>query len=253
MERGTSQDDQQRAGSQDEAVAELDRALERAGLYLHVNVVESELTISGEVESEDERQAAMDLAQPVADALGLTLVDAVDVMTFEPDTAWELSADEEPRQPSDATDAGYEVSMSDLEPDFTDEQGTSDPQEAAAEGIPYFPPTDPVVEPSDDEEELEVVGGFQGTSMDDETGGGGGDRRPDDDIAQDIARELNEDAATTDLMVDVDVRSGVAVLTGTVPSLEDAENAEAVAARVPGVVEVRERLHIPGLERHVGE
>lgn len=56
-----------------------------------------------------------------------------------------------------------------------------------------------------------------------------------------MACELREDAATTDLRVDVLVWDGVVRLRGTVPTLEDADNAEAVAARVPGV---REELEV---------
>ena len=45
-----------------------------------------------------------------------------------------------------------------------------------------------------------------------------------------------------DWMVD-----GVVHLGGEVPTLDDAENAEAVASQVAGVVEVREELHIASL------
>jgi osmotically-inducible protein OsmY len=57
-----------------------------------------------------------------------------------------------------------------------------------------------------------------------------------------IERELREDALTTDLRIEVDVRNGVVTLTGEVERLDDATNAEAVAARVEGVREVREKL-----------
>ena len=71
------------------------------------------------------------------------------------------------------------------------------------------------------------------------------DGRPGDEaLASAIRRELREDATTTDLPLGVAVRRGVAYLRGRVAGPEDAENAEAVAARVPGVVEVVERLEV---------
>ena len=59
--------------------------------------------------------------------------------------------------------------------------------------------------------------------------------RDEEDIRDDVIRELREDSLTTDLKLTVDVRRGVVILTGTVQTLDDAENAQAVAARVPGV------------------
>ena len=134
-----------------------------------------------------------------------------------------------------------------LEPDFTDDLGTTDSEEATAEAIPYFPPTDPVVRPSDDPEQLAVVNGFGGTAMDDNQGEAGFDQRNDDDLAMAVRQELQQDALTVDLRIRVAAADGVVVLRGEVPTLEDAENAEAVASRVGGVQEVREELTIPGM------
>jgi osmotically-inducible protein OsmY len=58
---------------------------------------------------------------------------------------------------------------------------------------------------------------------------------------------LAEDSATADLNVLVFVRRGVVHLRGQVSDLDDADNAESVAARVPGVVEVVEELEVAGL------
>jgi osmotically-inducible protein OsmY len=115
-----------------------------------------------------------------------------------------------------------------------------------AEGAgPYFAPTDPVVT-TDARGGFAVLGGFSPTSMDDlAVPASASDRRPGDEaLASAVRRELREDAATTDLTVAVAVRRGVAYLDGRVAGPEDAENAEAVAARVPGVVEVVERLEV---------
>jgi osmotically-inducible protein OsmY len=68
--------------------------------------------------------------------------------------------------------------------------------------------------------------------------------RGDEAIADDVRRELREDALTTDLEIRVLVRSGVAYLYGSVATLDDVEAAEEVASRVPGVIEVREELEV---------
>jgi osmotically-inducible protein OsmY len=47
--------------------------------------------------------------------------------------------------------------------------------------------------------------------------------------------------------VDVEVFEGSVTLRGSVPSVIDVENAEEVAARVPGVVEVDEELDVEDL------
>jgi osmotically-inducible protein OsmY len=127
------------------------------------------------------------------------------------------------------------------------------PLHDAGTARPYFPPTDPVVRFG--AHGAEVLGGFSATSMetlvedgeespedeaDDERRGGRGDEQ----IATDVRRELAEDAATTDLTLRVHVENGVVSLRGKVPSLADAEAAEEVAARVPGVVGVDEELTI---------
>jgi osmotically-inducible protein OsmY len=234
---------------------ELEQTLKSAGLYISVSADNRELTLTGEVDSGDNHRAALDLAQPIADRLGLRIADNISVMEMVPDEAWEMRESEQalgedhiqdPETRSEAEELG-------LDPDFTGDIGTTDSEVAAAEAIPYFPPTDPVVEPSSDVEQLNVIGGFQATSMDPENDEGQGvappaDQFDDDELAENILRELRQDAMTTELLVRVTVKRGVATLTGEVPSLDDAEQAEAVAARVPGVQNVREELRVIGLE-----
>lgn len=115
----------------------------------------------------------------------------------------------------------------------------------------YFAPTDPVIggDTGDEAGNVEVLGGFEPTSLDDETvDPSAEDNRPGDEaLADAVRRELRRDASTTDLRIHVQVVNGVAHLRGTVPSLEDAENAEAVASDVPGVIEVDEELDVQGL------
>ena len=68
----------------------------------------------------------------------------------------------------------------------------------------------------------------------------------DDDLAEAVMRELRQDAATADLSssIRVTARGGIVTLTGQVETLEDSDEAAAVAERVDGVVEVREELKV---------
>ena len=52
------------------------------------------------------------------------------------------------------------------------------------------------------------------------------------------------DASTADLQLNVEVDAGVVRLRGTVSSIEDDENAEAVASAVPGVTEVADETEL---------
>jgi osmotically-inducible protein OsmY len=147
-----------------------------------------------------------------------------------------------------APEALEEIALGEgLEADLNQPAGTTDPlRPEVLEGEPYFPPTDPVIEPMGEwEGGYRVLGGYSESSMD----------RPhspeppparlwggDDQIADDVRLALKEDAATTDLNIHVHVRDGVAFLHGRVPYLEDVEAAEEVAGRVRGVREVREQL-----------
>ena len=118
-----------------------------------------------------------------------------------------------------------------------------DPMSATDDSETYVPPTDPVEKP-DERGDARVVGGFTPDSMSDElpsprsVSGGS----PDEALADRVRRELIEDATTTDLPIDVEVRDGVAHLRGRVSDLVDSDNALAVAGRVPGIVDVIDDL-----------
>lgn len=115
---------------------------------------------------------------------------------------------------------------------------------AVEEGADSFPPTDPVVT-TDPHGRTEVLGGFGEDALEEtEVDRSSDGRLGDEAIADAIRRELREDAATTDLPIQVFVRQGVAHLRGRVSGLEDADNAEAVASRVPGVRDVRDELTV---------
>jgi osmotically-inducible protein OsmY len=142
----------------------------------------------------------------------------------------------------------------DAEPDLSGDVGTTDVTMLGDNAgpdyisVPFFPPTDPVVRNADREDSgMKVVGGWARTSMtkptqpsDDEDQFGLGDY----EVQENVIYALRSDAATQDLEIRVSVKDGVVHLHGVVSSLDDAENAEEVAARVDGVQEVVEALSI---------
>ena len=122
----------------------------------------------------------------------------------------------------------------------------SQPAEPEADDVEtFFPPTDPVIT-TDEHGDPEVLGGFSDTSMDDAPVAISAvdGQRGDEALAEAIRRELREDALTTGLDVEVEVREGVATISGTVSDLVDAEGAEEVAGRVPEIREVIDRTEI---------
>jgi hypothetical protein len=143
----------------------------------------------------------------------------------------------------------------DIEPSWTDQTMFTDP--VAAVGAPddnadpvsdndetYIPPTDPVVTAAGPGN-AHVLGGFSATGPEEVHPARSADGEIGDEAIADAVRDaLRQDAATTDLEIHVAVSGGVVRLRGTVADLEDADNAEAVAARVEGVVEVQEQLNV---------
>jgi hypothetical protein len=241
--RGKEMDQSSNSPSPD--VGELERQLESLGLFVAVELRENTLFLSGEVDSEEDKLAVFDLANEFARRNHLTVDDSIDVLEEIPESA--LTYFEETDSIDDA-DAIAAVRREGIDP--TDEQrsiGTSDPEFAAEEGIPYYPPTDPVVEPSEGEEELEIIGGFAPGSYDRSEDLRPGQHLGNEQITDLVRRELREDATTADFDIEVETRAGVVFLRGTVETLDDAENVEAVAARVPGVVDVHEELEVVSL------
>lgn len=240
----TSQDRDQKLQQQ------LERLYTDAGFPIDVEVKGGVARLTGLVSSPRIHQATLDIARSVE---GVREVDdQIDYEVISPDMAYE-----EPdvdREFGFADRGAMDDDVPDVEPAFDQPGDSSGFQRSIEEAEPYFPPTDPVVRSSDDDQELDVVGGFQDSSMEDtdeafdeafaqgvETGTG--DRvllRDDEEIRLDVIRELREDALTTDLELEVSVVNGVVYLRGRVQSADDGENAEAVAARVPGVAEVQE-------------
>jgi hypothetical protein len=189
----------------------------------------------------------MDVANGVATPAGLRVVDNLEVMDILPD---DPVSDADPwTEELEVSDRSSDSEMDDaevieLDPDFAGDIGTTSARLATEEAETYFPPTDPVVRPTGDDEALEIVGGFSATAMDDDDEVNARTNRSSDQVAEDVRQELIADALTTDLTVEVVMQGDTVVLRGSVPSLDDAENAQAVAARVSGPYYVREDLKI---------
>ncbi len=236
-----------------EILTQLDQTLESAGIYLASEIRDGSLILSGEVIEPGDHQAALDVAHALVDSLGLAIEDAIDDMDEEivssfsdagGDPAVAFDQDAMRDAISEGTDDTIEI-----EPDFTGDVGTTDSQLAVEEGVPYFPPTDPVVrveDDTDDPESLTIVGGFAESAMDEDDDPATVYPSIDDDLAEAVMRELRQDAATADLAdhIRIRVRGGVVRLTGDVETLEDADEAAAVAERVDGVVDVQEELRV---------
>ena len=230
----------------------LARQLAANDLAVVVEASEGALVLSGVVPTEEARQAVLDIISTAApdarvdDQLDVESVLPADIDRFasgEPST-------EPPRSRIEIRERDEE-----LDPDFSDQPilrdpvAASGPSSSEAEDLVesgdevYSPPDDPVLS-TDQHGRPKVLGGFgendevtvERSALDGQPG--------DEALADAVRQELSEDAATADLLIVVAVRNGIAHLRGKVADLEDAENAEAVAARVPGVREVVEELEV---------
>ena len=243
-------------------LAEIERELEAAGLHVVVEEVGDRYVLSGHVDSPGDRQAAADIvARIVARVDPDKLIDNdIEIEMVLPDQVGDYTSDEPtisdlPDDLAEVRDQGGEI-----EPDFTDQTYLKDPiaapgpssgyEDPAEDGDDvYVPPSDPVVT-TDRHGVTQVLGGFSRDSMEEiEVPRSTLDGQPGDAaLAEAIVRELREDASTTDLLgIRVLVRDGIAYLRGSVPLMEDAESAEEVAARVPGIVEVVEELEVTSI------
>lgn len=253
----------QNAGHADQTLArQIEQRLSKeAGIYADVRVERGVVILNGLVDSIEQRDAATDLAYGIAGVVRVQ--NDLDVEEFE------AAADDNARASDNArrADVSYQMLEGEQrsrpepgEPDYNQDfpsvgsDMTDDPIAAVEEGIPYMPPTDPVVRPANHEDQLEVTGGLGTTSMDefpDQLGTTSFGNAPpgDEDIRSQVLEALHADAATTDLEIHVTVRNRVVHLRGHVPTLDDAESAEEVAGRIPTVREVREELHIDAIER----
>lgn len=244
---------------QDSLAARIQQQLaEQADIHVLVAQDDNSILLSGRVGSEEEREIAGQIAASIApdreiennlDVENFLPIGSEGNTTLTPD---EMGDDEIPESAADFQQEGLElepglnnVPLETNESNVVDESVADDDQPAEPDEA-YFPPTDPVVT-ADAQGTIDVLGGFAASSSDDiHVKRSAEDDRPGDEaLADAIRRELREDALTTDLSIDVEVREGVAHLRGTVPDLTDAENAEEVANRVPGIREVIDELESP--------
>ena len=238
-----------------DSTKDIERQLaEQVGVHAAVEETATEVVLSGLISSEEQRQEAMDIVTAIAP--GKRIIDSLDVVDVVPEALRDLqvspsleggsedaapaTSDEESLEPGDFSDQSiHHDTLGVTGPSgFTNDEDISEGEDV------YVPPTDPVLTT-----EGEFLGGF-GFSSDESVAvetSTQGERLSDGSIAEAIRRELREDAATTYLEIHVSVERGVAELRGSVTSLDDAENAEAVAIRVPGVVEVKENLEVSNL------
>ncbi len=136
----------------------------------------------------------------------------------------------------------------DDEIDFTDQPLSTDAIEIVENsdgGDVFFAPTDPVLRAGADGQP-EVLGGFSPTADIPEPARSSDGRIGDEAIADAVRDALALDASTADLTLTVDVAGAVVRLRGTVDSIEDGENAEAVASAVSGVTEAIDETEIAG-------
>jgi len=230
--------------------ARLERQLAEAGLPVVVEASDDGLVVSGVVETEEARQAVLDIVS--AAAPGVPTDDQLDVQSVLPTDLDRFASDEASAEMLDSSD-DIASSGGELDPDFTDQpllrdpiaaSGPNDVEDLVESGDEVYSPADDPVIATDARGRVRVLGGF-GEDEDVAVEPSAMDSMPGDEaLADAIRRELSEDGATADLNVLVAVRHGVAHLRGRVADLEDAENAEAVAARVPGVREVVEELDV---------
>ncbi len=232
----------------DQAIADMVQTLGSAGIWIGADRDGNVVTLTGAVDSTADRNAAIDVARATVMRAGARVIDALEA----PDATGEmLMAEEQASRRSDwMSTSGAEPRDPDrtareTDPDFTDDLGSTDPMLSASEGMPWFPPTDPVVGPSDDYDGLQVLNGFAPTGNEPNDASGG--TIPDDLVTRRVLRALADDALTTDLGISAYTHDGVVHLHGEVPTLDDAESAEAVAADVEGVIEVREALRVRSL------
>jgi len=234
----------------------LEQQLADAGLQVTVERTDGTWLLTGVVDTEEAREAAADIVtQAVPDA---TIDNQIDIESLLPTDVDDFVGDAPTAELADSV-SDIRATGGDVDPDFTDRPGINDPVEAAGAGSSgaddpsesgevYTAPMDPVIT-SDAHGQTRVLGGFEIDSMEDTpVERSAMDSLPGDEaLADAIRRELSEDSATTDLNIFVAVRNGVAHLRGQVADLDDADSAEAVAARVPGVREVVEELEVAGL------
>lgn len=214
-----------------------------AAPHLLVRVRDGVVRLAGSVSHPDDRARAEDLAGRIEGVRAVVNDLVVEPIAAERDVAYQLELE--------AALEGVEQTafIESPEADLNQPLGTTNPLRPEVQpDEPYFPPTDPVIEPaSRTQGGYKVLGGYSESAMDQPLSAEYVPQRlerGDEQIAENVRLALKEDAATTDLDIHVHVRNGIVYLRGTVGYLQDVESAEEVASRVAGVREVREQLQL---------
>src|SRR5579859_187202 len=234
----------------------IEEQLAEAGLQVAVESSDGALILSGVVDTEEARQAANDIAAQFAP--NARIDNQLEVETILP-TNLDDFVGEQPTAELAESSADIRAAGGELDADFTDQDselsgdfarasgaaGSGEADPASGGDAVYSPPIDPVVT-TDAHGRAHVLGGF-GSGEEVSVDASSDSRVGDEALADAVRRELAEDAATAELSIFVAVRNGVAHLRGQVADLDDADNAESVAARVPGIREVVEELDVASI------
>jgi osmotically-inducible protein OsmY len=226
------------------------RLADDAGLYLAVEEDGGTLVLSGLVGSENQRRSALDIVAAVAP--GRPVQDNMELEVVAPEQLDDLNVSETEVGGFRGAEPGIEDDEAIEAGDFGDQPELTDPLAASGAGASeldsdkvsegdrvYVPPIDPVG--TDDQ----ALGGFE-QSTDDLVASMDQTPRGDEEMADNARLLLRDDAATTDLVIDVEVIGGRAFLRGTVPTIDDGDLAADVVSRVPGIVEVVDELKVEG-------
>lgn len=231
------------------------RLVDEAGLFLSVRVEGTVATLEGLVESYEQLEAALDIVGGVD---GIERVEnAIEVEEFDSQSD-RLPATMREATPENDREANFEAGSL-VQPAYPrrrpyrarDLDATENSMVAAQEGVPYIPPSARTARSAgtdarfgtdrrDVESELE-------DAEEASPGGEEVDADAEDDFAARVLDELASDAATAHLALRVDARGGVIWLRGRLRTVDEAEAAEAVVRRVPGVRDVREGFTIAEL------
>ena len=211
------------------------------GLHLSVHLHGRTATLRGRVPSVEARQAVLDIIAELAPRW--RIVDDLELEVAVPEVGRHAHIRELDRPDASASTAET-VDSDSME---------SDAFAAGESGEPFVPAMDPVVG-LDHRGRVQVIGGFAMSSLDEiEVEPSAQDPLPGDEaLVEAILRELREDASTTALELTVEVHDGVATLLGMVAGPEDADAAETVVARVPGVVDVVDLLDVVAFNTRAG-
>ncbi|HEU5349319.1 MAG TPA: BON domain-containing protein [Ktedonobacterales bacterium] len=207
--------------------------------------------LSGRVPDEAQRQIAGEVARELTGGMGVE--NDLVVERLLPEDRIETRSPDLGEAPLYEHVTGPEENVGSLNPQFTGQPLETNP--AADAGVKdnppvepdpvYFAPTGPVTS-TDRQGNPDVLGGVAPSAMEGmDVERSAEDNQPGDEaLADAVYQTLAEDAATTGLALDITVEQGVAYLRGRVPNLVDAENAQFVAAEVPGIHDVTDETTV---------